>query len=75
MDFNTIDLITALNRYAEKEKKQQILEDKQTNIAAAKYYMLTEQIVPFYLIPKLDKENLKSALIHNEKLLQKTTKK
>ena len=75
MDSNTIDRIVKWNQFAEEQQKQQTLEDKQTQIAAAKYYMLTEQLVPFYLIPKLDKATSTSARLHNEQLLQKTTKK
>jgi hypothetical protein len=75
MDAKTTDSIAMWNQLAEKEQKQQTLEDKQTQIAAAKYYMLTEQIVPFYLIPKLDKATSTSARLHNEQLLQKTPKK
>ena len=75
MDSNTIDHIAMWNQLAEEQQKQQTLEDKQTQIAAAKYYMLTEQLIPFYLIPKLDKATSTLARLHNEELLQKTTKK
>ena len=61
MNPNTTDLIIKLNQFSEKEQKQQILDDKETKIAAAKYYMLTEQLIPFYLIGKLDNETSRSA--------------
>jgi lysozyme family protein len=75
MDPNAHDLIRTWNQCAEKEQKQQMLENKEINIAAAKYYMVTEQIVPFYLIGKLDNETFKAARLHNEQLLKRTAKK
>jgi hypothetical protein len=65
------DMLKIWQQITEEDQKQQALQDKQTKIAAAKYYMLTDQLVPLYLLSELDKETHQSARTHNERLLRK----